>query len=288
MLNYDRTVISVNFWLIKAFIRTFYLRKKWQTSVSLFFFFVQFSDMLRFCVISLNVMLCHFIPKGSSTNTYHRHSFTLLWVQRVRVSVDVGARFMLRLWLSSRLMLAFGLHTVVPSESETLRLMLNCDRTWFWWVSGWLKYVAESANVESAGLIFIYIYFLNQLLSISLKELKMSKVVPTLTESLAERRQDLNPATAADLSVTFISATWEVSCIFRYFLILAGRFLSFYNPVFHSLVGTAHWRHKSQSSNRLPAVSVNVTTSPLPDNSTVGEAAMGRLGLTLADILPSH
>lgn len=169
MLNYDRTVILVSFWLIKAFIRNFYLRRKWQTSVFLFFFFLQFSDMFRFCVLSLNVMLCHFIPKGSSTNMYHRHSFTLLWVQRVRVSVEVVARFvlrlwlsprfMLRLWLNPRLMLAFGLHTVVPSESETLRLMLSCHRTWFWWVSGWLKYVAESANVESAWLIFIYILF---------------------------------------------------------------------------------------------------------------------------------
>lgn len=160
MLNYDRTVISVSFWLIKAFIRTFDLRKKWQTSVFLFFFLPSIFRQLRFCVISLNVMPCHFIPKGSSTNTYHRHdSFTLLWVQRVRVSVEVGARFMLRLWLSSRLMLAFGLHTVVPSESETLCLMLNCDGTSFWWVSGWLKYVAESANVESAWLIFIHILF---------------------------------------------------------------------------------------------------------------------------------
>lgn len=105
MLNYDRTVILVSSWLIKAFIWKFYLRK--------------FSDMLRFCVTLLNVMLCHFIPKGSSTNTYHKHSFTLLWVQRVSVCVEVGARFMLRLWLGSRLTLAFRLHTVVPSESQT-------------------------------------------------------------------------------------------------------------------------------------------------------------------------
>lgn len=184
MLNYDRTVILVSSWLIKAFIWKFYLRKKWQTLVFLFFF-LQFSDMLRFCVILLNVMLCHFIPKGSATNTYHKHSFTLLWVQRVRVCVEVGARFMLRLWLDVWLDVSVQVTHCRPEWVWDVRLMLNCDRTSFWWVSGWLKYVAESANVESPWLIFIYIYFLNQLLSISLKELKMSKVVPTLTESPA-------------------------------------------------------------------------------------------------------
>lgn len=91
---------------------------------------------------------------------------------------------------------------------------------------GLIKSMLLSPQMWSQHDSFLYIYFLNQLLSISLKELKMSKVVPTLTETLAERRQDLNPATAADLSVTFTSATWEVSCIFRSFLIVAGRFLS--------------------------------------------------------------
>lgn len=136
----------------------------------------------------------------------------------------------------------------------------HCRPEWVWDVTSHAK-LWQDLILVSFGLIKVccwvrkcgvsrthfYIYILFKSIAQHLAE--RVEDVETLTESLAERRQDLNPATAADLSVTFISATWEVSCIFRYFLILAGRFLSFYNPVFHSLVGTAHWRQITEQQS---------------------------------------
>lgn len=165
---------------------------------------------------------------------------------------------MLRLWLSPRLMLAFGLHTVVPSESEMLRLMLNCDRTSFWRVSGWLKYVAESANVEPAWLIFIYILF------------------KSIAQHLAERVEDVEscsnsywisgratagskPRDCRGFICDFYFGYMRGELHFQVFSDTGRSIFIVYNTIFHALVGTAH---KSQSSNRLPAVSVNVTTSP--------------------------
>lgn len=58
MLNYDRTVILVSSWLIKAFIWKFYLRKKWQTLVFLFFF----SSIFRHVEILRYITQCHAMP----------------------------------------------------------------------------------------------------------------------------------------------------------------------------------------------------------------------------------
>lgn len=175
-----------------------------------------------------------------------------------------------------------------PEWVWDVRLMLNCDRTSFWWVSGWLNYVAESANVESPWLIFIYIFF------------------KSIAQHLAERVEDVESCSNSDWISGRTKAWFKLQRIYLWLLLrLHERWVAFSGifwcwPVdFYRLQpgisrtcrhGALKTQITEQQSSACRQCERNHFTSylPLPDNSTVREAAMGRLWLTLADILPSH